>query len=63
MSLKDYRFCLLLKSGLSLSDIGNFMNLSSSGVNSTRRRLYKRAFGEFGTVTSAKDWDDVISSL
>lgn len=60
MNINDYRLCLLLKTGLSLSNIGDFMNLSSSGVNSVRRKLYKRAFG---TVTSVKDWDDIISSL
>lgn len=60
MSINDHHLCLLLKIGLSLSDIGNFINIGSSGVNSARRKLYKRAFK---IEASAKSWDDVISSL
>ncbi len=60
MSEKDYRLCLLLKVGISLSDIKEFINLTSSGVCSARNKLYGRAFGE---KKHPEEWDKIISSL
>ena len=60
MSEKDYRLCLLLKVGISLSDIKEFINLTSSGVCSARNKLYGRAFGE---KKHPEEWDKIIRSL
>lgn len=60
MSEKDYRICLLLKVGISLSDIKEFVNLTSSGVCSARNKLYGRAFGE---KKHPEEWDKIIRSL
>lgn len=60
MSEKDYRLCLLLKVGISLSDIKEFINLTSSGVCSARNKLYNRAFGE---KKHPEEWDKIIRSL
>lgn len=60
MSLQDYHICLLIKIKLRLSDIADFANLTNSGLNSVRRKLYKRALGKAG---GAEDWDRIIASL
>ena len=60
MSEKDYHLCLLLKTGIPLSDIKEIVALSSSGVNSARNKLYIRAFGE---KKHPEEWDKIIRSL
>ncbi len=60
MSLHDYRICLLIKVGQPLKFVCEVMNISYSGLNSVRSKLYKRAFDKKGT---ASDWDTVIASL
>ena len=60
MSEKDYHLCLLLKTGIPLSDIKKIVALSSSGVNSARNKLYIRAFGE---KKHPEEWDKIIRSL
>lgn len=60
MSLHDYRICLLIKAGQPLKFICEVMNISYSGLNSVRAKLYKRAFDKKGT---ANDWDEIVASL
>ncbi len=60
ISEKDYHLCLLLKVGISLSDIKDIINLTRSGVSSARNKLYTRAFGE---KKHPEEWDKIIRSL
>ena len=57
---RELHICLLIKLRFSYTDIGKLVNLSLSGVNSVRSRLYTKVFGIKG---SAKDWDAFILSL
>ena len=57
---RELHVCLLIKLKFSYTDIGKLVNLSLSGVNSVRRRLYYKVFGQKG---EAKDWDNFIISL
>lgn len=60
MSEQDYRVCLLLKIGISPTDISKLIFKSKTGVSSIRRKLYERAFGKNG---EAGEWDKIITSL
>lgn len=60
MSSQDYRMCLLLKAGIQLSDIAAFLNITPSGIGSSRTKLYQRAYH---IKRPAKEWDEVIASL
>lgn len=60
MSMHDYRICLLIKTGQPMKFICEIMNISYSGLNSVRGKLYNRAFERKGSAT---DWDKVIASL
>jgi len=61
VSEQEYRVCLLLKLGISLSGIAEITNKSRSAISLTRRRLYERAFGE--EKNAADCWDRFILSL
>ena len=60
ISQHEYKVCLLLKIGTRPTDIARLTNRSKEAINSTRRRLYEKAFGRKGRPA---DWDDIISSL
>lgn len=60
MSELDTNTCLLLKIKLRPNDIALMMGKSREGINSIRKKLYKRAFGE---DKGAKAWDEVINRL
>ena len=60
--LNDYelRVCLLKKIGVAPSKIALLLNKSKQAINSTRERLYKKAFGQKGTPSM---WDDYLQTL
>lgn len=60
MSLQDYHVCLLIKIGITPTDIAFLTYKSKPGIGSIRRKLYERAFRKKG---EAKNWDEVILSL
>ena len=60
ISQHEYKVCLLLKIGTRPTDIARLTNHSKEAINSTRRRLYEKAFGRKGRPA---DWDNIISSL
>lgn len=60
MSELDTNTCLLLKIKLKPNDIALMLGKSREGINSIRKKLYKRAFGE---DKGAKAWDEVINRL
>ena len=60
ISQHEYKVCLLLKIGTRPTDIARLTNRSKEAINSTRRRLYEKAFGRKGRPA---DWDDIINSL
>ncbi len=57
---RELHICLLIKLQFSYTEIGKLVNLSLSGINSVRSRLYQKVFGIKG---NAKDWDTFILSL
>lgn len=60
MSRHEYGVCLLLKIGLSSSEISRLTNRSLQAINSTRSRLFFKYFGKKG---SAAEWDKFIKSI
>lgn len=48
ISQHEYKVCLLLKLGTRPTDIARLTNHSKEAINSTRRRLYEKAFGRKG---------------
>lgn len=60
MSLLEYRVCLLIKIGISPTDIARLIIKSPSSAGSIRSRLYEKAFGKKGT---AKEWDKIIAAI
>lgn len=56
----EFHICLLLKMGIDLYQIAILTAHSKSSVTQTRKRLYKKFFGESGT---GEQWDDFIHSL
>lgn len=60
MSEHEYHVCLLLKAGISPTNISIITNRSKSAINSTRQRLYEKNFGEKGSPSL---WDNLIRSL
>jgi len=59
-SEQEYRICILIKMGVSPSEISTLMATSRSNVSQTRQRMQKKVFNGRG---SAKDWDRYIMSL
>lgn len=60
VSSQEYRICLLLKVGVTPSNIAKFMNRTKEAITASRRRMYKKAFDKDGTPT---DWDNLVRSL
>lgn len=56
----EFKVCLMIKVGISPSTIGNFTKHSKEGINSTRGRLFKKAFNQ---PASAPKWDEFIRSI
>lgn len=60
MSSHEFRVCLLLKIGISPSQIATILCKEASSISSTRSRLYNKVFGKKG---SSKEWDNFIATL
>lgn len=60
ISTQEYRICLLLKINIRPTYIAYMTNHSKEAINSTRRRLYEKAFGIKG---GPSEWDKLILSL
>ena len=60
VNLQEYRICLLIKIGISRTNIAHFMNLSKEAITASRRRMYMKAFKSKGTPS---DWDNIIRTL
>ena len=56
----EYRICILIKMGVSPSDMSTLLATSKSNVTQTRQRMQHKVFNGRG---SAKDWDRYILSL
>ncbi|MBR5898634.1 MAG: hypothetical protein IKZ14_04110 [Muribaculaceae bacterium] len=56
----EYQICLLLKCGLSPTEISTLINISKGGLGNARKRLYQKVFNNTGT---AGDWDVFIQSI
>lgn len=59
-SAHQYHLCLLIKMELSPSSIGILTAHTNSSITHTRKRLYKKCFGQDGT---GEQWDTFIRSL
>ena len=59
-SPQEYRICLLVKIGISPTNIAHFMNVTKEAITASRRRMYTKAFNKKGKPS---DWDKIIISL
>lgn len=57
---QEYRVCLLLKIGITPTNIAKFMCLTKEAITASRRRMYYKAFHKKGTPA---EWDRIIASL
>ena len=60
VSPQEYKICLLLKMGISHTNITHLVNLSKEAITASRRRMYTKAFNKKGKPA---DWDKIINSL
>lgn len=60
LSEHEYHVCLLLKMGVEPSRIADLTAHTKASVTQTRKRLYKKCFGEAGM---GEQWDEFIKSL
>lgn len=60
VSSQEYKICMLIKIGISPSNIAKFMNLTKEAISASRRRMYTKTFNRKGKPA---DWDNIISSL
>ena len=60
VTLQEYKICLLLKMGISPTNIAHFVNLTIEAITASRRRMYTKAFNKKGKPS---DWDKIIKSL
>ena len=60
LSEKDYRTCLLVKTGFTPTEIDHLMGLPISSTSTNRQRLMKKVFGTEG---KAKEFDQKILSI
>lgn len=60
VSLHELRVCLLIKIGISPSNIAKFTNHSKEAINSTRGRLYAKVFNK---PASAPKWDEFLKTI
>ena len=59
-SSHEYHLCMLIKIGMTPSQIGILTAHSNSSITQTRKRLYKKCFGQDG---NGEKWDAFIRSL
>lgn len=57
---QEYKICLLIKIGISPTQIAHFMYLTKEAISASRRRMYQKAFKKKG---SPSDWDKIVLSL
>lgn len=57
---QEYKICLLIKIGITPTNIARFLNLTKEAITASRRRMYTKAFHKKGTPS---DWDKIIISL
>lgn len=57
---QEYKICLLLKMGITPTNIAHFVNLTKEAITASRRRMYTKAFNKKGKPA---DWDKIINSL
>ena len=60
VSPQEYKICLLVKIGISPSNIAHFMNVTKEAITASRRRMYIKSFHQKG---SPSNWDSIIYSL
>lgn len=60
VSPQEYKICLLVKIGISPSNIAHFVNVTKEAITASRRRMYMKSFHQKG---SPSDWDNIIYSL
>ena len=60
VSPQEYRICLLVKIGISPTNIAHFMNVTKEAITASRRRMYTKAFNKKGKPS---DWDKIILSF
>lgn len=60
VSPHELRVCLLIKIGISPSNIAKFTNHSKEAINSTRGRLYAKVFNK---PASAPKWDEFLKTI
>lgn len=60
ISRQEYRVCLLIKIGIRPTYIAILTNHSRAAINSTRSRLYEKAYSK---KASPSEWDEIIRSL
>ncbi len=51
---------MLIKAGIRPTGIGVLTNRSRAAINSTRIRLFEKAYAKKG---SPSDWDNIVNSL
>lgn len=56
----EYKICLMIKLGVTPSNIAKFVNVTKEAITASRRRMYIKVFKKKG---SPSDWDKVIISL
>lgn len=59
-SSQEYKICLLVKLGISPTNMAKILNVSREAISASRRRMYIKAFQKKGTPA---DWDKVILTL
>ena len=57
---QEYKICLLLKIGVTPTNIAKFMCLTKEAITASRRRMYQKAFHKKGAPS---EWDNIITSL
>lgn len=60
VSEHELKVCLMIKIGITPTNIAKFTNRSKEAINSTRGRLYAKVFNK---TASAPKWDEFIKSL
>ena len=60
VSLQEYKICLLIKLGISPSNMAKILNVTKEAITASRRRMYNKVLKTKG---SPQDWDKIILSL
>ena len=61
ISRNEYKICLLVKIGISPTNIAHLVHVSKEAISAARRRMYEKAFGKKRGTPA--DWDEIIKSL